>query len=1455
MISFLMPLARQWILFRAAGMLFPALLGVFFGFPLAGNDAEPETPSFRLQKNDVVAFLGGANMARAQQAGFLEALLAVNFRDAASLPQFRDLAWEGDTVFVQSTIAARWREDKYGGWPQQLAHADANVVIAQFGKMESLAGEAGLPAFVEAYDRLIGEWRQQAKRIILVSPVAFEPTGSPLQPDLFARNADLERYVAATRQLAQRRRLPFVNLFRPSLSRVQSGLRLTANGLHIEPEQHREFARLFARAAGLVVPHWPEVELWRQAVVEKHRLWREYWRPANWKCLFGDDGERVFGRAAGIYPAFREEWRRYPALIQQAENRIRQLVAGVPPADATVVSPSLTGWSAIRQSESDPAEALSRFQLLDGLEANLFASEAEGLVNPLAMRWDSSGKLYVACTAAYPQPEPGEIPNDFIVVLTDSNGDGTADQSRIFAEGLDIPTGIETAPGGGLYVGQGTELLLLRDLDGDDQADERRLLLSGFGNGDTHQTSNSFVWSPGGELYWCQGDGIESRVETPWGISRLFQAGVFRLRPDRLQLEGLLDDFMGPGNPWGIAFDDWGQAVVIDGAGGISYLTPAMIPTLRRLRLPTIGRSGGYCGIDVASGPLLPPAIQGDFLIGDYKPNAVSRFALQRDGAGFKAVWEEPILVSSDKRFRPVDVKMGPDGAIYICDWFNTVICHQDDSYRHPDRDKAHGRIWRVAVRGTSSPKEHQPNLRQASIEQLVRNLRSQDRWKREQSKRELLRRHRQETDLGTPPPAARRPVRKALADWIRSIPESDSRRDFLHLQGLMMSATLEAVDPALLKACLAAADPRVRAYAARTTGRWHDRLSQPLTLLSAAVQDPDPQVRMEAILACGNIPRPQSVKTAAQAMSLPADAWIDYAFTQTVRHLEPEWLPALASGELDFGNRHHELLEVIRAAGARNTAETVSKLARAPDSDNPAKTIAPENRLTAKKILAVAGNNNDILWLLNPGVHDEKEHAPILNALLESNRQRPADNMLPHLSPLLNNRSSKTRQAAVRLADQWQATALYDPIRAIAVAEINALPLRIAAIESLPRIAPPAVRNALLTLLLNLAQSPAKPLALRQAAIRALAGMDAMQAAPLAVQHLLASESTRQTPALISAFLSRAEGSRALADALAASPLSPSRAKVWLQFLIAQGRSDPELTRVLREAAGNTSETSEYSREFIENLAAEIRQSGDARAGEQVFRSASANCYSCHQIAGVGGTLGPDLSAAGTGIPLHRLIEEVIWPARQVKEGYSLIQVAAKSGRLIQGYERKQRGRKNQLILEEFGTRKRISIAQKDIQSRETVGSIMPPTATSLTRSQLRDLIRFLTELGRPGEFSARDRRFIRQWEAASGDSLENASWAPVASRVAGHLDLADAQATTESGDIFWLRVPLAAAGKTEKIQFNSTRGLQFWLDQQPLTAEETTFEIPSGARELVIRVDARQRNRLGLAAKWQRH
>ncbi|MDA7645524.1 HEAT repeat domain-containing protein [bacterium] len=1297
--------------------------------------------------------------------------------------------------------------------------------------MESLAGTDGLDSFTADYETLIHKWKKSVDRITLITPIAFESSNSNHQPNLVDNNTQLAIYVGAIRTLATKHQLGFVDLFYSSLLAPKRGEGFTRNGLHILPNQQRRYALLFASAAKLKESS-PSEPL-RLAIVDKHRLWYEYWRPANWKCLFGDDGERGFGQADGIYPTFREEWKRYPALITQAEDRIVQILQGIPPEEATKVSPFVTGWSQTKSGSEDANQALSDFQLLDGFEVNLFASEANGIINPLALRWDSTGNLYVACTTAYPQHEPGEIPNDYIVVLRDTTGDGTADSSNIFAEGLNIPTGIEIAPNG-VYVGQGTQLLLLSDTDGDHVADKRETILSGFGHGDTHQTSNSFAWSPGGQLYWCQGDGIESRVETPWGVSRLFQAGVFRLKPERMQLEGLLDDFMGPGNPWGIAFDDWGQPIVIDGAGGVTHLGPALIPSPYRLRLPTIGRPGGYCGIDLAAHPSLPESMQGDFLIGDYKPNSVSRFALQKNGASYDVIWKEPVIVSSDEFFRPVDVKMGPDGGIYVCDWYNTVICHQDDSYRHTARDKGHGRIWRVA-RKNQHPKPT-PKLTKQSIPELVDNLDSRDRWLREQSKRQLVTRDRLATI-------------DALDHWTESITASAPKASFQRLQALMMNETIERINESLLTECLKAEDPRVRAYAARTVGRWQDRIPQPLDFLKPLTEDPDYQVRLEVILACGNIPSSKSVAVASKAMRLPTDRWLDYGFTQTVRFLEPHWIPTLSSGTLDFGGNHDDLIRVIKAARSKNLLQTVRQLATNDSLDK-------VNQMAARLVLANIGTKEDLRYLLDPNNYQISSHyhargqANILQAIVNSDRARPVDDIGKKMETFLTQRDPVLKLAAVKLAAHWEVKQTFALVEKMATQGERYTVLRHAAIECLPHVQP----NSDLSTLLSLSSLP-QSLQIRKASIAALAKLDVLRAASIAIDYLETDSEFDLEAPLLRRLLSREGGGRALARAINETELSPKHAERLLNTLISQGHSDPELAQVLRNLAGFTSEVPIFSEDFIDALAEEVQVAGNPHAGESVFRSTAANCYSCHQISGVGQALGPDLSNTGTGIPMRRLIEEVVWPTRHVKEGYALTQVTKNDGQIIQGYERKERDQADSLILEEFGTIQRIRIAKNSIQAQEMIGSIMPMTAVSLlTRPQLRDLIKFLSELGSPGDFATRDRSYIRHWKVAvplEGNEIE---WQPVLSRVSGKLNLHDALRLVGQDSTFRLRTEIdSGANAPRNLHIHHPDGLEILLDDKAIMRNaRPSILIPPGKHVLQIEVNPQRRDYRPIAATW---
>ena len=220
--------------------------------------------------------------------------------------------------------------------------------------------------------------------------------------------------------------------------------------------------------------------------------------------------------------------------------------------------------------DHDPQVELKSFRPMEGFQVNLFAAEPM-LANPVHMTWDPEGRLWVACSWSYPQLRPGEKPNDKIIVLEDTDGDGRADTSTVFADGLYIPTGLALA-NGGVYVAQTPDVLFLKDTDGDLKADVRRVELTGFGIEDSHHAISAWRRGPGGWIYFQEGIFLHTQVETRYGIVRLENGGVLQYNPRTQRLQVFAD--MRVGNPWGHMFDRWGQSFFIDNPR-VYYLTPA----------------------------------------------------------------------------------------------------------------------------------------------------------------------------------------------------------------------------------------------------------------------------------------------------------------------------------------------------------------------------------------------------------------------------------------------------------------------------------------------------------------------------------------------------------------------------------------------------------------------------------------------------------------------------------------------------------------------------------------------------------------------------------------------------------------------------------------------------------------------------------------------------------------
>jgi glucose/arabinose dehydrogenase/azurin len=535
----------------------------------------------------------------------------------------------------------------------------------------------------------------------------------------------------------------------------------------------------------------------------------------------------------------------------------------------------------------DPAVALQRLRPAEGYEVNLFASEQDFPIgNPVALAFDSRGRLWVATMPSYPQYKPGDPPTDRLVVLEDTNGDGRADKYTVFADSLYLAAGFELGDGG-VYIAQQPNLMFLKDTTGDGVADERRIILHGFGTEDSHHAIHAFTWGPDGGLYFQEGIFHHSQVETPHGPVRLQDAGVFRYEPhtEKLSVFSAYPFY----NPWGHVFDRWGQNFIADASDGSNYFALPISVRFDYPRKPPrmevfTSRVRPTGGAEIVSSRHFPDDVQGNFLVSNVIGfHGIKNHRVSEEGSGFTSTEAEPLLASSDINFRPIDMEFGPDGALYVVDWFNPLIGHMQYSLRDPRRDTRHGRIWRLTYKGR--PLLRPVDLERLSVAELLEQLREYEDRTRYRVRRELRERDRAL-------------IRQELARWIDRLDPADPAHEHLLLEALWVYQSRDLFEPQLLERLLRAEDHRARAAATRALRYWLDRVEDPLEILRRQVVDAHPLVRLEAVVALSYLPSAEAAAIALLARRHPSDYYLDYGLGQTIVALEKHWMPVLVAGQ-----------------------------------------------------------------------------------------------------------------------------------------------------------------------------------------------------------------------------------------------------------------------------------------------------------------------------------------------------------------------------------------------------------------------------------------------------------------------------------------------------------------------------------------------------------------------------
>ncbi len=1002
-----------------------------------------------------------------------------------------------------------------------------------------------------------------------------------------------------------------------------------------------------------------------------------------------------------------------------------------------------------------PADAQKAFVVPKGFEVRLFASEPM-VVNPVAMTWDDRGRLWVVELYEYPKgAAPGEKGRDRVKILEDTDADGVADKVTVFADGMSLATGVLLG-NGGVYVGEAPNLWFMQDTDGDGKADKKTAVLTGFGLEDRHELLNGFTWGPDGQFYMTHGVFTRTKAtdpSTPNAEPVVLTAGVARLDTRTKRFEVFAE---GTSNPWGVDFDAKGNAFVsacvID---HLFHLAPGGIYTRQGGQPPFQFGYGdlksvvdhrhhmaAYAGINIYQGNQWPAEWKGAALHGNIHQNAINIDRLTPKGSSFLASkWTDSgdFLTTKDGWFMPVSTLTGPDGAVWLMDWYDKYPCYQNANADPEGVDREHGRIWRVVWTGDKpgAPVPSRPtkdmDLAKLSRAELVALLDHPNIWQRRTAQRLLNERH----DTATQVPL------KDLFSTGKSIDARLAALWTLHGAGFL-------ADDTLAKA-VADKEPAIRMWAARFIGEQRIASEARMKWLETLARDSDSTVRSAVASASRQFVSGQLTVNAP----LPGGAAIHdtgailAALVESSKAGDDATIAFLTwmAGEPIVLAEPKRSLQWFAENGQANMPLAGTLLAK-----------------TLRRICDLRDGSKLDLALEFLGTLTEAD-APLaaraLDGLIEGQRGKAITPTLPTdivLKKLLASANKDVVSRAQQLGSLWgDAGALKASLARIndpAAPEAE----RLAAIRITARVTTDETRGALLALVSGTAADP-----LKVEAVRALQQVGADDTGP----QLLAKWNSL-TPAVRAAV----------------SDLSASRNAWKGPFLAAVERGDvkrgdipPTVVRTLA-TTGNNADRARAEKVFgkvratnaeklrLIDAKRKVVSSGpiDLAKGHEV---AKRTCFICHKMYGEGTDIGPDLTGVGRS-SLDALLHNVVNPNEIIGAGYENVEIETKDGRSLSG--RMTENTANLVKLLMAGPAEAV-IAKPDIQSMKvSENSVMPEGLEQMPDDDFRNMIWFI--LAHPQDGKPLDDQRRRELMGGSGgtasvplparDGESIALWAP---------------------------------------------------------------------------------------------
>ena len=896
----------------------PLLFVLLFG----ASCSEYKAPLIDITPNSTIVLVGNNLGSRMMHYGYFEtemylrfpkdSLTIRNMCDPGDTPGFRPhssrktpWAFPGAEKFQTELAKATGSQGIFEYPDDWLNRLNADIILALFGYNESFEGEKGLENFKNELQAFIDHTKNQnynekgTPELVLISPIAFEDRSNEYDlPNGKKQNKNLKLYTEAIKVVALKNEVPFIDVFNPSVTWYDKG-ELTIDGSQLNDEGYKKFSNYIANTltGDKKIKSEQNKTATNEAVNEKNFFWHNDYKIPNGVHV---NGRRHAPFGPDNYPYEIEKIRQMTAIRDTAIWATLQQQA----YDVTLADSKTRALPAVETNynlgDSDDPEAYvygkdaeNTLTVPKGYKVELFASESEfpDLANPAQLSFDNKGRLWVATLPSYPHYKPGDKrPNDKLLILEDTDNDGKADTQTVFADKLHLPIGFEFAPEG-VYISQGTNLKLFTDTDGDDKADKIEIILSGFDDHDTHHAISAFCADPSGALYMAEGVFLHTNVETSYGPIRATNGGFYRYTPQRKKLERIAQ--VSIPNPWGIAFDDWGQDFFLHTSGPtVQWMMPSTLKSIYGIASPLTTnlieeahRVRPTSGLEFVSSRHFPDNVQGDMLLANSIGFlGIKQHQMLEDGTGYETKHRQDLIDGSDKNFRPVDMEFAPDGSLYVVDWHNVLIGHMQHNARDPLRDHSHGRIYRITY--PSRPLVTPAKIVDASIDELLDNLKLPEYRTRYRTKRELRGRNADDVLL-------------KLKPWITNLNPDDEAYEHNLLEALWVSWGLNRIDAELLQQTLTSPDHRVRAASVRVLRYMGHQVPNTLDLLKTAAADSHGRVRLEAITAASWMDAEQGMQILNVAENHPLDNWMENSFNFAKTRLTDSFLPKEKEEEL----------------------------------------------------------------------------------------------------------------------------------------------------------------------------------------------------------------------------------------------------------------------------------------------------------------------------------------------------------------------------------------------------------------------------------------------------------------------------------------------------------------------------------------------------------------------------